>query len=241
MNEITFKDLRSISNSLKKGKEEVFVNYLNTFEGENIFEKFKTILTSWESDVSPSLNLNVGDKTIKISLQYILSEMSNDIGGEIEKIKDDVKIIFDIPKNFDILVQEDIIPIYSLIKYIEISGISINISDLLIYEKCSIIDNLPAKVYNILLSGIMDDKTKIIGFSNPVLDKFKFNFITNEPYIFLKGLFTNFTEDYFRNTVYFLSKKIDGELLINSTPIDIEYYSEMYSKEVQEQNNGLTI
>jgi hypothetical protein len=213
---------------------------LNSFEGCNIFEKFKNILINWEQDVSQSLNLNFNDKSTKIALSYLISEIASDIGSELKINEENLEIIIDIPKSFDIIVQETI-PIYSLIQYINISGISIDLTDLSTQSRKDIIDNLPAKVYNIILKEIISNKSKMIGFNNPILSNFKFNFLTNEPYLFLKGLFTNFGEEYFRDVIFHLSKRIGGDLLMMSTPSEIEYYIQKYSEEMKNQNDGLTL
>jgi hypothetical protein len=73
------------------------------------------------------------------------------------------------------------------------------------------------------------------------MDAFRFNFLTKEPYVFLRGLINNFGDDYYKDIIYLLSKKIDGEILLNSTPLEIEYYIEKYSDEVESQNNRLQI
>jgi len=240
MNEITFKDLKNISQSILKNNDKVLIDYLNSFEGCNIFEKFKNILINWEQDVSQSLNLNFNDKSTKIALSYLISEIASDIGSQLKINEENLEIIIDIPKSFDIIVQETI-PIYSLIQYICISGISIDLTDLSTQSRKDIIDNLPAKVYNIILKEIISNKSKIIGFNNPILSNFKFNFLTNEPYLFLKGLFTNFGEEYFRDVIFHLSKRIGGDLLMMSTPSEIEYYIQKYSEEMKNQNDGLTL
>lgn len=240
MNEITFKDLKNISQSILKNNDKVLIDYLNSFEGCNIFEKFKNILINWEQDVSQSLNLNFNDKSTKIALSYLISEIASDIGSELKINEENLEIIIDIPKSFDIIVQETI-PIYSLIQYIGISGISIDLTNLSTRSRKDIIDNLPAKVYNIILKEIISNKSKMIGFNNPILSNFKFNFLTNEPYLFLKGLFTNFGEEYFRDVIFHLSKRIGGDLLMMSTPSEIEYYIQKYSEEMKNQNDGLTL
>lgn len=236
--QIIFKDLKEISRTNRKKSDDFLIHYLNSFEGENIFEKFKNILLDWETDVSPSLNLNLNDKSVKISLSYILSQIPDDLGDFINIKDENLEIILDIPKSFDILVQETI-PIYSLLNYINISGISIDLIDLSIGDRKNIIDNLPAKVYNPILKEIIENKTKLVKFDNESLSNFRFNFLTNEPYLFLRGLFNNFGEDYFRDAIFHLSKRIDSEILLNSTPIEIEYYIQKMSEEMKSQNDGL--
>jgi hypothetical protein len=148
--------------------------------------------------------------------------------------------MLDIPKTFDILVQESI-PLYSIINNVKISDKSINLIDLSIQDKHFSIDNLPAKLYMEFIKTVINNKKCVVTFENTLLKELKFNFLTNEPLIFLKGLFTNFNSDYFKDVIYLLSRKIDGNLLLNSTPMEIEYYIEKYTAEMQNQNTGLQL
>lgn len=235
---LTFSDLRTISESLINENYSLFISYLNEFEGKNTFEKFKNILKAWGSDVAYTLNFNFNDVAAKISLTYIISEL-NDISNEIIIEEEDIKLKIGIPSEF--YDNSELLPIYGILKYIEISGIFINLSDLCILEKKQIIDKLPAKIYNIVLNNILKEKSKVIIFDNPVLKDFKLNFFANDPYLFLKGLFSNYDEFYFRDIIFHLSKRIDGQILLQSTPLDIEYYIEKYGDELKQQNTSLTL
>lgn len=240
MNEIIFKDLKQISKSLDKKNYSVFVDYLNSFEGKNIFEKFKNILQCWESDVSPSLNLTLDEKLVKISLSYIISELYLKNESKITIIEDNLEVVIDIPEVFDISKIETL-PIYSLIQYINISGISIDLLKLSINDKINIIDNLPAKSYTRIYKEISGNKSKLLEFSNSLMENFKFNLLTNDVYLFLESLFLNFESDYFKDVIYHLSNKIDGEILMSSTPLELEYYIQKYSEESNVRNEALTI
>jgi hypothetical protein len=238
--EITFIDLKNLAKEVKKGNDDALIRYLNNFQGENILEKFKSILICWNDDVAQFLNLNLGEKSTKISLSYLISQFPESLGEEIKIIGEDLEITLDIPRLFDNLVLETL-PIYSLVQYINISGISINLIDLSFIDRKNIIDKLPAKVYNTILNEIITNKSKTLLFDNKALSNFKFNLLTNEPFLFLKGLFTNFTDDYFKDVIFHLSKRIDGQILMNSTPSDIDYYIQKFSEEVKTQNNDLTL
>jgi hypothetical protein len=45
--------------------------------------------------------------------------------------------------------------------------------------------------------------------------------------------------DYFRDIIYYLSKKIDGEILMDSTIMDIEYYIDKMKGEAPTENMPL--
>lgn len=233
---ITFSKLREITEQLQKSNDKPLIDFCNSFDGDNVYDKFKNLLISWNNDVAYELNVNLNDKPTKLSFSYIISQIRELSNSDLTISDDDIIINLGIPKNFT--NNSDILPIYEMIYYINISGISINLLDLDINNKKTILDNLPAKVYNLLLNNIIKDKGKILEFDNPLLSSVKLNFLTLEPYMFIKGLFSNYNEDYFRDVIFHLSKRIDGQLLLDSTPLDIEYYIEKYSKEMENQNNA---
>lgn len=238
---IDFKTLKYLSSAVERGNDQVLIDYFNSFEGNNVYDKFISILKCWEYDVSYTLNLNLNDKPTKIPLNYVISEFKPLGNTEFPVIVDNCELMLDIPKTFDILVQQESIPLYSIINNVKISDKSINLIDLSIQDKHFIIDNLPAKLYMEFIKTVINNKKCVVTFENTLLKQLKFNFLTNEPLIFLKGLFTNFNSDYFKDVIYLLSRKIDGNLLLNSTPMEIEYYIEKYTAEMQTQNTGLQL
>lgn len=234
---ILFSDLQLVSDAVQRDNSDVLVDYLNSFRGDNIFEKFKEILKCWSHDVAYNLNFNF-DKPTKIQISYILSQLP-DIDSNIEIVDDNVKMIVGIPKRF--YNTSDFIPIYEILQYIKISEVSINLEDLSLQDKIKVIDSLPAKTFNTIINTISTEKSKIVSFDNPVLSKFHLNFLTNDPLTFLMGMFSNYDENYFRDVIFLLSKRVDGSLLVNSTPLDIEYYVDKYTEETESQNNEMSI
>lgn len=234
---ITFSDIKTLSELMVKGYDNKFVDYINSFEGDNTFQKFKNILQCWNMDVSPTINFNFNDKPTKIQVTYIISQLF-DISDDIVIEEDDLKIIIGLPNLFQ---KDDYIPIYNIIKYISISGISINLVNLSIREKHEIINNLPPLIYNKIYNRIIVERSKIFSTDSEALKDFKLNFLSNDIYAFLRGLFSNFDEYYFKDVIFLLSKRIDGNLLLQSTPLEVEYYIEKYSKEMDNQNDNLNI
>jgi hypothetical protein len=234
---ITFSDLKDISEILAKGYDDQFIKYINSFEGSNTFQKFENLLKCWDMDVSSTINFNFNNKPIKIQLSYIISQLF-DISEDIVIEENDLKIIIGLPNLFQ---RDDFIPVYNIIKYINISGISINLINLSIQEKHDIIDNLPPVIYNKIYNKIISEKSKIFSVDNPSLKDFRLNFLSNDIYFFLRGLFGNFDEYYFKDVIFLLSKRIDGNILLQSTPMEIQYYIEKYSEEMDNQNQNLNI
>jgi hypothetical protein len=224
---ITFSELKAVTDALQKGHYEVFVDYINSFKGSDIHEKFKNLLKSWEHDVSYTLNFNVGDTPTKIQLSYINSQF-RPLSDDVLIKEDDLEIVIGIPNQFEL---SDTIPIYNILKYINISGISIDLTNLSFYDRQRVIDKLPANVYNIILHNIEKLNDKTFSVDNPMLEHFRINFLSSDPLNFLKGLFMNFDDYYFKDVIFYLSKRIGGELLLQSTPLEIEYYVEKMSED----------
>lgn len=233
---ITFQKIKEITEELQKSNTKNLIDFCNSFDGDNVYSKFKNILISWNNDVSYELSLNINNKATKLGISYIISQIKDFENNYLTISQDNIIINLGIPKNFS--DNTDILPMYELIHDINISGLYLNLYHLSYDDKKKVIDNLPAKIYNLLLNNILKDKSKVLQFDNDFLSNMRLNFLTCEPFMFIKGLLLNYNEDYFRDVIFHLSKRIDGKLLVESTPLDIEYYIDKYSKEVESQNKG---
>lgn len=215
---ITFNDLKQCV----EGGEDFLIPYLNTFKGANVYEKFKNVLIQWEKNVSYSLGFKVGEKNINLSLGYIIEELSKFSNEKIEVVCSDMVIVMDIPEKF--VANIDILSISEFIyeiRYLNSVITFTNISDI---DKNNIMKNLPAKIYNELVITLSKVKSKTVSLENQALGNMQINFFTSTPLDILQSLFYSYPIDYFRDVIYVLSKKIDGNILLDSTIMDIEYY-----------------
>ena len=232
--EITFGQVKKLCYS-NEVDGEYFTQYINSFVGENIYEKFKTILGIWSNDVSPTLDLSL-DRTTQLRINYLLSEFPEILGEPIIVEKDHIRGVIDIPKTFT--HNTEIFPIYEILHQIETFDININLLDLDSYNKHRVIDRLPPNFYNDVVNVIMVNDSKVLKFSNPSLKNLKLNFLTNDPYMFLRELFGKYSKEYFRNVIYTLSKNMNGDLLLNSTLADVEYYVQRFNEDISAQENS---
>lgn len=235
---ITFEDLKNIKNTLFHSYDEFFINYINSFKGKNVLEKFKNILKVWANDVSPTLNLNLNDKPTKIQFAYVVSQMNLEVSN-FTISNDKCEVVIGIPNEFEIV--DGLVPVYDVIKTIKMCGMVMNFDDLVFLEKKKIIDNLPANIFNLIMVEILKREDFTVLFDNPSLNTLKINFLTNEPYMFLKGLFENYDELYFRDVIFHLSKRLDGNILMKSTPDELDYYIGKFSKETDQQSQVMGI
>lgn len=205
--------------------DEYLINYLNSFKGENVYQKFLNILKKWEQDVSYNIGFNIDNKDIKISLKYFISEIENYEDSDVEIEIDNTKFTLNVPNNFS--NNHDFFDINKYVKKIQVNSLEIVGND-----KCfHVLEHFPPTVYNNLVKEILKIKEKTIIFTNPNLRGMVVNFFTNTPLQILKNLFSSYDRNYFRDVIYVLSKKIDGRILMDSTMMDIEYYIEKMSND----------
>jgi hypothetical protein len=212
-------------NDIKKCLEEdedFFINYLNNFEGGNVHEKFVNILKNWEKNVSYSINFRINEKNLKISLDYIIKELGNFVNQPTWFEHSNIKVLFDIPSKF--IKDQSILTVSNFINKMEYGNFVINFTELTEKEKEETLEKLPAEFYNRMIQFLIKTNNKKITLQNSSLDDMEINFLTSLPYEMVKGLFFSYDMDYFRDIIYYLSKKIDGKILMDSTIMDVEYY-----------------
>ena len=226
---IKFKDLKKIS----ENDDDYLVDYINRFEGNDIYEKFKNILIAWERDVSYDINFTIDSKDIKIGLYYFIEELQNYNRESFWIENSEISAFINIPKKFK--KDHDVFRVHDSIERIKYLNFDIDLTSLGDFEKDQIMEKLPASVYNFFIENILKNENKIVKLSNPALKNMIINFFSDAPFQILKGLFRPYGKDYYRDIIYHLSKKIDGEILMNSTMQDIEYYVEKLNQEQKEE------
>ena len=148
---LTFLKLKEVSELIETDQHQKICDFFNEFEGENIYQKFKTILKFWEYHVSDTLTFGIDNKQLNLQISYLLDELPNDIQHITKFESDELTCELQVSKNF--MYNQDEMPVYNLIKTINISGISLNLSDLDIHDRQMIIDKLPAKIFSNLIDN----------------------------------------------------------------------------------------
>jgi hypothetical protein len=230
---ITIKDIKKCLEE----DEDFFVDYLNKFKGNNTHEKFINILKNWEKYVSYTINFNIKEKNIKISLDYLIKELNEFVTEPTWFEHSNIKVLVDIPSKF--IKELNILSVSNFIKKIEYGNFIINFAELSDEVKDEMLEKLPADFYNKMIQFLVNANDKKIILQNAALENMEINFLTSLPYEMIKGLFYSYDMDYFRDIIYYLSKKIDGEILMDSTIMDIEYYIDKMKGEAPTENMPL--
>jgi len=230
---ITIKDIKKCLEE----DEDFFVDYLNKFKGNNTHEKFMDILKNWEKYVSYTINFNIKEKNIKISLDYLIKELDEFVTEPTWFEHSNIKVLVDIPSNF--VKELNILSVSNFIKKIEYGNFVVDFAELSDEVKDEMLEKLPADFYNKMIQFLVNANDKKIILKNTALENMEINFLTSLPYEMIKGLFYSYDMDYFRDIIYHLSKKIDGGILMDSTIMDIEYYIDKMKGEAPTENMPL--
>jgi hypothetical protein len=230
---ITIKDIKKCLEE----DEDFFVDYLNKFKGNNTHEKFINVLKNWEKYVSYTINFNIKEKNIKISLDYLIKELNEFVTEPTWFEHSNIKVLVDIPSKF--IKELNILSVSNFIKKIEYGNFVVDFAELSNEVKDEMLEKLPADFYNKMIQFLINAKDKKIILQNAALENMEINFLTSLPYEMIKGLFYSYDMDYFRDIIYYLSKKIDGEILMDSTIMDIEYYIDKMKGEAPTENMPL--
>lgn len=228
---LTFLKLKEVAEFIDTDQNQKLCDFFNEFEGDNIFQKFKNILKFWEYHVSDTLTFNINNKQLNLQISYLLNELSNEIENIVSFKNDEFSCELQLAECFT--YDKENMSIYSIIKEINISDISLNLSNLNFHNRKLIIDKLPAKIFSNLIDILSKDKTKIFKFENKALEHIKLNFYTNDPFLFLKNLFGNYSKEYFQDVIFFISKRVSADILMNSDLKDVNFYIKKYSDEIE--------
>jgi hypothetical protein len=230
---ITIKDIKKCLEE----DEDFFVDYLNKFKGNNTHEKFMDILKNWEKYVSYTINFNIKEKNIKISLDYLIKELDEFVTEPTWFEHSNIKVLVDIPSKF--VKELNILSVSNFIKKIEYGNFVVDFAELSDEVKDEMLEKLPADFYNKMIQFLVNANDKKIILKNTALENMEINFLTSLPYEMIKGLFYSYDMDYFRDIIYYLSKKIDGRILMDSTIMDIEYYIDKMKGDAPTENMPL--
>lgn len=217
---ITFEKLQEISKYIQTNNDKKLCEYLNSFDGSNVIEKFKTFLSAWEYHVRYDIEFNL-DKPIKIPISTILNSLPEYTEEWIAA--EDYNILLGVPRVF----YTGDLDLLQNIKVIKVDG-NEYVGNFSNYGQV-----LPAKIYNILLNHIISSNKYKMNYSSDLLKSAEISFIGSQPTAFLKGMLAGFSKEYFQDIIFSLSKRIGGDILMKSDIKDIEYYIQKFNDEVQ--------
>jgi len=244
---ITFRDIFNLSRLYYDNNLDGVAEYLdNTFniKGLSIVDKLFVIIKARQHYINDTISLNIGDRSVSVQVSLFLDPI-NDINckNTIIDLGNNQQIELDIPYRF--ITDNSILPIYdNIIKTITIGDNTIDLTKQDPQLIQQLLELLPPLAINHLTNFIRDKSHIVEIFHNKQDDPISINFITSQPFGFVKIMLGEYDLGSCRDILFFLSKRMNSETVLNSPINDISFYIAQYQAELKENpssNTGLPI
>lgn len=244
---ITFRDIFNLSRLYYDNNLDGVAEYLDkafNIKGLSIVDKLFVIIKAREYYINDTINLNIGDRSVNVKVSLFL-ESINDIKCKNTKIDlgNNQQIELDIPYRF--ITDNSILTIYdNIIKTITIGDNTIDLTKQNPQLTQQLLELLPPLAISHLTNFIKDKSHIVEILHNKKDDPISINFITSQPFSFAKILLGDYDLNSCRDILFFLSKRMNSETVLNSPIIDISFYITQYQTELKENpssNTGLPI
>lgn len=239
---ITFRDIFNLSRLYYDKNTEGIISCIdNTFNISDlsIIDKFYTIIKARYHYISDNISLNIGNKTASINVLTFLKNISNfENKHTVIDLGNNQSIELDIPYKF--LHTSNIDDIYtSIIKKITIGEHSLDLTGCKGTSLQPLLEILPSNTISHLKNFILDKSHTVELFNNKKNDPIAINFLTSQPYEFINVLLSDYDLTSCREILFFLSKRMNSETILNSPVNDIAFYIKEYQDEInQDKSSG---
>ena len=242
--EILLKDLRYLSlygeSSIPKS-----IKFLESFiytKDLNVVEKFLALLLLRKECISDFISLDTDKGTVKMSLDYILTNVKHIEDAKHTFILNDVTYVLNCPTQFNLGNYDSM---FSVIESIQIGDEKILINELTEEEFAQLINTLPTSLFGTITEYLRNYEHFLTV--NLWEERKKLNIQAGEEHILsnnfsllLISLFNIVPQREYRELLFALLKIIpDGNFIVNSTYKDIEHYLKLYQADVAAHNAAL--
>jgi len=239
---IYFSQIFEISRLIDNNDDVGFITYIEDHFGISslcVIDKFFVLLKARELYIDETLSLVVENNNLKLPLKS-LSDKLYDIGNYEQVIVDNnIKIKIDVPHNF--LFSGNLSLYDNIIKQIQIDSTIINFNELKRGDQHHVLTSLPSSVFKHLKAFVNNINVEVIlyeGKSSINIKRLSVNFLTMDPFLLIKSLYSDYSLHSCREILFYLSKRISSSTLLNSPMTDIKFYLEESSKENNKSGNS---
>ena len=135
--------------------------------------------------------------------------------------------------------MENIIP--SIIEEISLENDVIKFQEQNLNDKNQILANIPPINNNDLKDYIKEINKDIVLYSGNTKNEIGpiiVNLISSNVMDFIRMIFESYSFDGLRHILYHLSKKIDNNIILNSTPFEMDFYLNLYQEELKQKESS---
>lgn len=242
---IAFEQVMDISYILSDGKDSDLIDYLEAFfniESLSVVDKFYIILKAREMFINDTISVTAGNNThTKINLSILLDNLT-DLPNFATTIDcNGITFDLDIPNKF-VIGNNNLEYCDNVIKSIKIRDIEVKYNLLPDNEKNNILEQLPPSIFRYIKEYLRSlDLTLVLfnGRQSLNLDPIVVNFISQDPVLIIKALYSEYDVNACRDIVFYLSQKIGESILLRSTMLDITgFINEISSRNQQSRGSN---
>lgn len=240
---ITFRDIFNLSRLYYEDNVNGVAAYLdNTFNIRDlsVIDKLFVIIKVRQYYINDTIGLNIGDRSVNVQISLFLESISDiNCKNTIIDLGDNQQIELDIPYRF--ITDNNILSIYdNIIKTITIGDYTIDLTNQKAEVVQQLLELLPPSAINYLTNFIKDRSHIVDIFHSKKDDPVSINFITSQPFNFVKLMLGEYDLGSCRDILFFLSKRMNSETVLNSPISDISFYITQYREELKQNNSSNT-
>lgn len=236
---ITFRDIFNLSRLYYDNNIDGIITLLDkmfNISGLSVIDKFFVIVKARQYYINDNISLNIGDKTANVNISNFLTNIYNiENKNTVIDLGNNQQIELDIPYKF--ITSNNIVDIYdNIIKRITIGDHSIDLTSCKDTSVQPLLELLPSTTITHLKNFILDKSHIVEIFSGKLKEPITVNFITSQPYEFVSVLLCDYDLHSCREILFFLSKRMNSETILDAPLSDISFYVKQYQDEIKQNN-----
>lgn len=247
INIIRFANMFDIARIILEEDDRGLLNYFEDFfkmRHLNVVDKFYVLLKAREMFIDDCISINIGEGNVNIQIRSILNNLKDLPDCRKTFTKDGVKLILDAPHSFTLSNVSNIFEAF--IDTIICLGDKVKYRELNSHDQMAVLKALPSNIFNNIRDYYDMCKLSVVLFEgNSSLDiaPQEINFLGTDPFAFIKSLYGDYDVYSCRDILFHLSKRMSGEIVLQSTPNDIKFYLDELSKESKSSsgNNAMDL
>jgi hypothetical protein len=220
-----FKDAMNLSRFIHEENYKGLARFVDDFfniHDLHIIDKIFVCLTARKLFIDDKIKLK-GKSNIDIQIQLLINKLRCEPTERVFE-QNGLKIVCDVPNKlyFDDITLESIKSITAL-------NSTINFRDLDIESQNQILSKLPPSIIKCVHEFIRESNSTVVVFpGRPSLElsEISINLLSQDPLTFIGLIFSDYTLNYFRETIVILGKSIGVGMLEYSTLADTIFYLE---------------
>lgn len=239
---ILFKNIIDIARLIYDDNDKGLANYLESLLGIEklcIVDKFFVVLKAKQIFIDENISVNSNGKNINLHTNLIIEPLFNIESQKKELYHDKITAELDLPSKIITTNSEDIY--LNIIKSISFQDVKIEFDGLSSEERDLVLTSLPATFIRTIrkfFSSVDLNYTVLKGIEGRI-SSININFFSNEPFNLIKTLIGGYDLLYCRDVLMFLSKKIDSNIIYNSSLADIFYFIQQLERNDETSSSSI--